>query len=156
MQREIRAVNPEVAIYDVRPMTDHLDNGSAFFVFRIGALVASLFGGMGLLLASIGLCRIVAYHVNQRTTEFGIRRALGAQRCGYRADRGGPCWRHLGLVGVIVGIGLAAGLAAHPLLVGVSPFDPLLRRCGIDRRLPRGVPGARMAGGGGTPVGPPR
>jgi predicted permease len=127
VQGEIRAVAPDVAMYDVRPMTEHLDNGSAFFVFRIGALLASLFGGMGLLIASIGLYGIVAYHVSQRTTEFGIRRALGARRADIVRDVLGRAAR-VGAIGLIVGIVLAAGLAAmlRPLLVGVSPFDPLI------------------------------
>ena len=126
VQREIRAVGPDVPIYDVRPMTEHLDNGSAFFVFRIGALIASFFGGMGLLLASVGLYGIVAYHVSQRTTEFGIRRALGAERAHIVRDVLARAGR-LGLIGVTAGIVLALGLAyaLRPVLVGVSPFDPI-------------------------------
>jgi putative ABC transport system permease protein len=126
VQREIRRVNPDVATYDVRPMTVHLDNGSAFFVFRIAALVTSLFGGMGVVLASIALYGIVSYHVSQRTSEFGIRRALGAGRLDIVRDVVVRTGR-LGLVGVAAGIALAAGVAwlLRPLLVGVNPFDPL-------------------------------
>jgi putative ABC transport system permease protein len=125
VQREVRAVNPDVPIYDVRSMADHLDNGSAFFPFRVGALIASLFGSIGVLLASIGLYGMTAYHVSGRRQEFGIRMALGARAGDIMGDvlSGGG---RLALVGVAIGIVLAAGLATlmRGVLVGVSPFDP--------------------------------
>jgi ABC-type antimicrobial peptide transport system permease subunit len=106
-------------------MADHLDNGSAYFPFRIGALIASLFGGMSVLLASIGLYGMIAYHVSQRTREFGIRMALGARDADIVRDvlaRGG----RFALTGVVIGVLIAAGLAylLRTLLAGVSPFDP--------------------------------
>jgi hypothetical protein len=45
VQQIIRDVNPDVAIYDVRSMIEHLDNGSAFVPFRVAALFSSIFGG---------------------------------------------------------------------------------------------------------------
>jgi putative ABC transport system permease protein len=126
VRQAIREVEPDVAVYDVRPMSVHLDNGSAFFVFRVGALITSLFGGMGVLLASIGLYGMIAYHVSLRTQEIGVRMALGARPADIIRDvlvRGG----RLALIGIVIGVVLARGLAQllRTLLVDVSPFDPL-------------------------------
>ena len=55
------ANNPDVALYDVRPMSVHLDNGSAFFIFRVGAFITGVFGGMGLLLRRSVLYGVIAY-----------------------------------------------------------------------------------------------
>jgi ABC-type antimicrobial peptide transport system permease subunit len=125
VRQAIRTADPDVAIYDVRTMADHLDNGNAFFPFRLGAFVTGLFGVMGVLLASIGLYGMMAYYVSQRTQEIGVRMALGAQAGDIVRDvlvRGG----RLALIGIVIGVGLAAGLARlmRTLLVDVSPFDP--------------------------------
>lgn len=126
VREAIRQVDPDVPIYDVRPMTVHLDDGSAFFVFRLGAFMTSLFGGMGMLLASIGLYGMIAYHVAQRTPEIGVRMALGARAADIIRDvlaRGG----RYALIGIGVGVVLSAGVARllKGLLLGVSPFDPI-------------------------------
>jgi predicted permease len=126
VQRIVRDVNPDVAVYDVRSMIEHLDSGSAFLPFRMGAVISGIFGGLGLLLASIALYGMVAYSVGQRTREFGIRMALGARRSDIIGDvltRGG----RFALLGVGVGVALAVALAymLRTLLVGVSPFDPV-------------------------------
>jgi len=130
LAREVRQVlalaDPEVAVYDVRPMTEHLDNGNAFFPFRVAAFLTGLFGSMGALLASIGLYGMIAYHVSQRIREIGVRMALGARAGDIMRDvlaRGG----RFAVIGIALGIVLAAGVARllEGLLVGVSPFDPL-------------------------------
>jgi ABC-type antimicrobial peptide transport system permease subunit len=120
-------VDPDVAAYDVRSMETHLDNGSAFFPFRLAAFMTSLFGGMGILLASIGLYGMVAYHVGQRAQEFGVRMALGASAADIIRSvlsQGG----RFAIVGIGVGLMLSAGLAQllQGLLLGVNPFDPVI------------------------------
>jgi hypothetical protein len=105
---------------------EHLDNGNAFFPFRLAAFMTSLFGSMGLLLASIGLYGMIAYHVGQRTQEIGVRMALGARARDIIRDvlaEGG----RFALFGIAIGIVLAAALARplKGLLLGISPFDPL-------------------------------
>ena len=125
VRRAIALADPEVAVYDVRPMTEHLDNGNAFFPFRVAAFLTGLFGSMGALLASIGLYGMIAYHVSQRIREIGVRMALGARAGdivrGVLAQGG-----RFAVIGIAIGIVLAAGVARllEGLLVGVSPFDP--------------------------------
>ena len=127
VRRTMQQVDADVSVYDLRPMEAHLDNGSAFFPFRMAALITSLFGGMGILLASIGLYGMIAYHVGQRTQEIGVRMALGARAADITRDvlaRGG----RFALIGIVVGTVLSTGLAQllRGLLFGVSPFDPAI------------------------------
>jgi len=126
IRNAMQEIDRDVAVYDVRSMATHLDNGSAFMPFRLAAFMTTLFGGMGMLLTSIGLYGTVAYHVTQRTQEIGVRMALGATAGDVIRDvlaRGG----RFALVGIGIGIVLAAGLAQllKGLLLGVSPFDPM-------------------------------
>jgi ABC-type antimicrobial peptide transport system permease subunit len=126
IRQAFSTVDPDVSVFDVRAMTTHLDNGSAFFPFRLAAFMTSLFGGMGILLASIGLYGMVAYQVGQRAQEFGVRMALGAVAADIIRD---VLWHggRFATVGIIVGLVLSAGVAQliRGLLVGVSPFDPV-------------------------------
>jgi putative ABC transport system permease protein len=126
VRQALAQTDPEVAVYDVRPMTEHLDNGNAFFPFRMAAFMTGLFGSMGALLASIGLYGMIAYHVSQRIQEIGVRMALGARAGDIIRDvlaQGG----RFALFGIAIGIVVAAGLASllKGLLLGISPFDPL-------------------------------
>jgi putative ABC transport system permease protein len=120
-------VDPDVSVFDVRAMTTHLDNGSAFFPFRLAAFMTSLFGGMGILLASIGLYGMVAYQVGQRAQEFGVRMALGAVAADIIRD---VLWQggRFAAVGIGVGLVFSAGVAQliRGLLLDVSPFDPVI------------------------------
>ena len=131
----------------MRPMTEHLDNGNAFFPFRLGAFMTSLFGGMGLLLASIGLYGMIAYHVGQRTQEIGVRMALGARAADIIRDvlaQGG----RFALIGIGVGIVLAAGLAQ--LLKGLLAWRQPLRSghvCGRGRPAARDLSGRVVRAG---------
>ena len=93
--------------------------------WQLGATLFTLFGGLALLVAGIGIYSTVSYAVNQRAHEFGVRVALGA--------RAVDVVRHVlsdGLTtvgaGVVIGIlmTLAAGRLVASLLYGIAPDDP--------------------------------
>jgi ABC-type antimicrobial peptide transport system permease subunit len=89
--------------------------------------VMTVFGACALLLAAIGIYGLMAYSVEQRTQEIGIRLALGAQTSQVRRMvivQG----MTLALVGLAIGLGAAFGIARliTSLLFGVSARDPLV------------------------------
>jgi ABC-type antimicrobial peptide transport system permease subunit len=95
--------------------------------WRLGTTMFSVFGGLALVLAAVGLYGVVSYDVAQRTREIGVRRALGA-RIG---DVVGLVVRQgvvFGAIGVAIGIAVTLALAGQiaPLLFNVSSRDPVL------------------------------
>jgi predicted permease len=127
VRRTLRDVDPAVFVYDVRTMDEHLvSEGGGFLAFELGAKVTSVFGAAGVLLAAIGLYGMIAGRVTQRTQEFGVRIALGADRGAILRDVLGRALR-LTSFGIVGGAVLAAVAAQglSTLLLDVSPFDPL-------------------------------
>jgi ABC-type antimicrobial peptide transport system permease subunit len=88
-------------------------------------LLLTIFGGVALVLAAIGIYGLMAYSVQQRTQEMGIRMALGADRATIRKL---VVWHgmRLAVVGVILGIGASFGLTRliASFLFGVKSWDP--------------------------------
>ena len=125
LRREVRAINPDLAIYDVAMMEDRLARQTDKARFQI--VLVSLFTVLALFLAAVGIYGVVAYGVSQRTREIAIRMSLGA-------DRGRVLRMVVGRGAVLAGIGLACGLAAvivlgrmlEELLYGVSAQDPVI------------------------------
>jgi predicted permease len=125
VRKALAAVDPNLVLYGVDPYTEILSGD--FQQENMIATLTTLFGVLGLLLAAVGLYGVMAYMVEQRTSEIGIRMALGADR-----------WRVVKMVlrGAFsqVGIGLALGIPAAILagrlmkdqLFGVKPWDPVM------------------------------
>ena len=110
MQRALAEIDPDVPLTDVFTMSARVEK--SLNPRRAPMLLALGFGGVALLLASIGLYGVLAYHVGQRTREFGIRMALGS-------DARGIMRLVLGEAAVLVVVGLVGGLAGAFALRGV-------------------------------------
>jgi predicted permease len=124
LRQTIHELDPGVEVWAGLPMTDYIK--AAFLAQKVTATLLIILGLTALVLASIGIYGVMAYMVNQRTQEFGIRMPLGAQSHDVLklVLRQGILLTVLG-----VAIGLAGALALTRLLssflYGVSPFDPL-------------------------------
>jgi predicted permease len=93
---------------------------------RLAATLLGLFGGLTLVLASVGVYGVIAYAVGQRTREIGIRVALGASRRRVVADvLGRGAWLVAAGVAIGLGLALAAGRLVAAFLFGVGGSDPL-------------------------------
>jgi putative ABC transport system permease protein len=125
VRREIAAVDPNVPIADIRTMEEMVASSVAPWRFTMALL--TIFAGAALLLASVGIYGVLAYSVNQRRREIGIRMSLGAQR---RDVLQLFLSQGMAVTLVGIGIGLAGAWAAtrilRNLLYSVSPTDPVV------------------------------
>jgi predicted permease len=123
LRQAVVRVDPDVPVPTIRSETEIIAQASA--KERVFTKLLTLFGGFALLLASIGLHGVTSYAVTRRTSEFGVRAAVGARPSQI-------LWLVLEEVALLAGIGLAVGvpvaLAAAPLmaslLFGVAPTNP--------------------------------
>ncbi|HEY9435221.1 MAG TPA: ABC transporter permease [Blastocatellia bacterium] len=125
-RNECRALEPDVAIFNVQTMETLIAQTPAAFMRRAPAWLTGIFAGVALLLAALGVYGVVSYSVSQRTREIGVRMALGARG----ADILKLVLRQgLSLTLIGVGSGTVAALALtrwlDSLLYEVSARDPL-------------------------------
>ncbi|MGH9762492.1 MAG: FtsX-like permease family protein, partial [Blastocatellia bacterium] len=123
VREQVRSLDAGVPLLGITTLKDVVNQ--SLQGQKTGALLLSVFGGLALLLAAIGLYGVTSYSVAQRTREIGIRMAIGA-------DRHHVVRMVLGQGMVLVSIGLAVGAVAAfvvmrliaTLLFGVSAADP--------------------------------
>ncbi len=122
-RNEVAAVDKDLPIFDVKTLDQYVSESVAQPHFS--SLLLGIFAGLALALAAVGLYGVIAYSVVQRTHEFGVRMALGAERQDVLRMVLGQ-----GIVLTLagVGIGVAGALALTrflgSLLFGIRPNDP--------------------------------
>ena len=123
VRRELQQIEPTMPLLNVNTYRSIL--ATSLWAPRMGASLLTIFGVLALLLASVGLYGVMAYSVNQRTREIGIRMALGAEAL---QVRGMIVRQGLSLAagGVILGVAGAFGLSrlVTRLLFGITGADP--------------------------------
>ena len=150
VRKALASVDPNLVLYGVDPYAQVVSG--QFQQERMIATLTSLFGVLGLILASVGLYGVLAYMVEQRTSEIGLRMALGA-------DRGNVTTMVLRGAFLQIGIGLAIGIPAAigagrlmtAQLYGVKPWDPIMLALavivlGFAAVLASAIPARRAAG----------
>jgi ABC-type antimicrobial peptide transport system permease subunit len=122
IQSAVAAIDPSVPVSHIRTMEDVM--GASESQPRFLALMLTVFSSLALVLAGFGIYGVISYSVAQRTSEFGIRMALGA-------SRGDVLGQVLGEGALLAGLGVAVGCAGavmvtrvlEDLLFNVSRFD---------------------------------
>ncbi|HEU4837118.1 MAG TPA: ABC transporter permease [Pyrinomonadaceae bacterium] len=118
----VNAVDPDMPLAGVQTIDEIVSDSLA--IDRFSVVLFASFGALGLILAAVGIYGVMAFAVAQRTHEFGVRMALGAQRSRVISMvlREGTL---LALFGTLIGLGGAylVGRAMQSTLYGVEAFD---------------------------------
>jgi putative ABC transport system permease protein len=119
----IADVNSSIVVYITTLRSETRDS---LILERLMALLSAFFGVLAAALAAIGLYGVISYAVTKRTSEIGVRMALGAETRAILLMILRDAFRVLGW-GIALGalLALAAGRASSALLFGVQPYDPL-------------------------------
>ncbi len=123
IRKAVAGIDKAVPVFQVQTLAQELSNSVASRRFNLALL--AIFAATALLLAIIGIYGVIAYLVSQRTTEIGIRMALGASRTSIL-----QMVVHQGMRMVLIGIGIGLLSSAtltkviSNMLYGVSPGDP--------------------------------
>jgi ABC-type antimicrobial peptide transport system permease subunit len=121
--RVMAEIAPDVPLVIVQTMRERIDDNT--YIDRLLTTLSTGFAALATLLAGIGLYGVLAYNVQQRTRELGLRQALGAEPKQLRM----LVLRQVGMMALIgLGLGLAAAVAlgriAEAVLFGLSGRDP--------------------------------
>ena len=124
VRTQVLNIDPEIPLWDARTLEEHIRYGK----MRLYDVATGIIGGFGLIalaLAGVGLYGVMAFLVNQRMNEIGIRMALGASRRKILNTVFSSGIKKT-LLGLVLGAPLAfiAMRAVQYLMVGVSPNDP--------------------------------
>jgi macrolide transport system ATP-binding/permease protein len=123
--KQLHAVDPNLVVY-ATTLEDLLTSTPRFVLTRLAAIFASIIGGLGLVLACVGIYGTVSYAVARRTRQVGIRMALGARKGDVLRmivfESGRPV-----MIGSILGGAAAAGASnlLRSLLFGLNTLDPI-------------------------------
>ncbi len=118
----IRSLDPNLPLADIRAFDDLVSRSVSSQ--RMNSVVLATFSGFALLLASLGIYGVLSYSVSRRTSEIGLRMALGASEASILRITIGQ-----GLLPALAGIAIGGSIAAwlsrylKPLLFGVQPID---------------------------------
>ena len=149
IREQVRQIDPELPFFSVKAMRQRVEE--SLVNRRTPMLLASLFGGIALFLAAVGIYGVLAYQVAQRRKEIGIRMALGSDG---RRIFGLIVSEGLLLLALGVGVGLAGAFAIRRAmatqLFGVQPMDPAVLALvtivlGVVALLACAVPARRAA-----------
>jgi hypothetical protein len=123
----VRSVDERVPMLRLEPWRDHLNASLEVSFYRAGAVVFSVFGGIALLLALIGVYGVKSYVVSCRTREFGIRLAVGAEprTLLWQVLREGSRTTVIG-IGLGLLLALGAGRLLQSLLYGLDRVEPFV------------------------------
>ena len=118
-------IDPTLPVANLRTLKDQVDEN--VFLDRMVSTLATVFAGLATLLAAVGLYGVLAYTVAQRTREFGLRMALGADALNIRSLVLMQVAK-MTAVGALLGVALAAtaGYYARTLLYQMAAVDPLV------------------------------
>jgi predicted permease len=125
VRKTLAAIDPNLVLYGVDPYTGVVS--ADFQQEEMVATLTTLFGVLGLVLAAVGLYGVMAYSVQQRTGEIGIRMALGADRVRVLRMVLRSAFSQIG-IGMAIGIpaAIGAGKLMRDQLFGVTPWNPLM------------------------------
>jgi predicted permease len=120
----VRRLDANLPVYKLRTVDEQMDQ--SLLTERLIAILSTVFGLLATVLAIVGLYGVMAYTVNRRTREIGIRMALGAVSSNV-------IWLVMREVVMLIGLGVAIGLPAawglsrlvQTQLYGITPNDPV-------------------------------
>jgi len=120
----VQAIDPNLPVFAARTLAANA--GAATFQQRMAGSLLSIFGGLAIVLAAVGLYGVLAFIVSRRTREIGVRMALGATRSSVFRLVVGHGLR-LTVIGAAIGIAAAFGIAKglSSILFGVEVHDPV-------------------------------